>query len=247
MNDDDVRDMLRRKAASVHPSPDGLEKIESKLGAEPARARRAPMLAAAAILVIALLSIALVVAQRDDRTQVAAIPPATTTTMTTPAAPPGVWPWQTETVDQSALRDPVETAKAYVAARVGITTATTVSDFQQGDVSSGEVVFGGDVSTTVLVRRDYVHHSWYVVGAASDLVPIQTLVDGTHGYTIEADGDITSWSRSPDHEPLQATGGPVHPGGSVFNIADPPVDQPTAFAVLLETATTKAFSEVRLR
>ena len=115
------------------------------------------------------------------------------TTVPAPAAlPPGVWPFPHDDVDEARLDDPVETARAYVDARVGgITDRTTVSAYLEGDNSSGEVVFGGDISTTVFVRR--LDGRWHVEGSASDLVTLHD-ADGDGAFTavVEAKGWLQS-------------------------------------------------------
>lgn len=106
--------------------------------------------------------------------------------------PAGVWPFPQDDVDDAVLDDPVDTARAYVDARVSISDRTTVSEYQSGDSNSGEVVFGGDMQTTVFVRR--LDGRWHVEGAASDLVTLHEDDDGD-GYltaVVEAKGWLQS-------------------------------------------------------
>lgn len=204
MTEDEVRAMLRERAASVQPSPDGLQRIEAKLEAPPQPpTRRAPLLAAAAVIVVLALVGGVLLAQRDDGTPVTAAHvttststgPTTTSTTAAPAAWPGVWPSPDDAVDPSALADPVDTARAYVASRIVDVGATTASDFQAGDARSGEVVFSGHVSTTVLVRLG-PNGLWYVVGAASDLLPVHDAGGGVLLMTADTAGDVHGAVRS---------------------------------------------------
>jgi hypothetical protein len=204
MNEDDVRDMLRQRAASVQPSRDGLQRIEAKLEG-PARspaARRLPLLAAAAVVLVALVGAVLLAQGEDGGTPVTSgstttSGPSATSTSTTAAAAawPGVWPSPDDAVDPSVLDDPVNTARAYVASRVVDVGATTASDFRAGDANSGEVEFTGHVSTTVLVRLG-PNGLWYVVGAASDLLPVHDAGAGEVVMTADTAGDVHGAVRS---------------------------------------------------
>lgn len=193
-HDQDVREMLRAKAESIRPSADGLRAIEAKLASAPSDRRRPPMalMAAAALLVIGMVG-AVLVLRNDDATSVDVGPVATTPTTTGDGGfaafvPPGVWPWPGDPVDDTVFSDPVMTARAYVASRVTDVGATTDSGFQQGDAHSGEVVFTGDVSTTVLVRKD-ADDRWYVVASSSDLVSLHVVDGGTIAH-IETGGTL---------------------------------------------------------
>ena len=223
-----VREMLRARAAAITPSADGLERIEAKLAgdvqvtAAPAARRRFPVLASAAVVVVAAVIGGVVVAQRDDSTNVESGPLAgspTTATSEVPGIaglPLGVWPWPGDAVDESVLSDPVQTARAYVASRVLDPGATTDGGFLQGDATSGEVVFTGDVATTVFVRQG-PGGGWYVNGSASDLVTLHDAGDGTTTARVEAAGELTrttaiSGSDAASGDAAQVTGGEEYPG-----------------------------------
>jgi hypothetical protein len=108
-------------------------------------------------------------------------------------------------VDESFLDDPVMTARGYVATRVLDPGATTDGGFQQGDARSGEVVFTGDVSTTVSVRQDD-DGRWYVVASSSDLVTLHDTGDGTVTARVEAAGELTRTTTvSGGAEPVSET------------------------------------------
>jgi hypothetical protein len=249
MIEDDVRRMLREHAEDVRPSSDALDRIEARLDADDRRPSRLPMLAAAAILVVVALVGVIVLAQRDDTTPVTATPSTTSiaTTSTTLVAstpiPAGVFPWPGDDVG-SATTDPVSIARAYILDRVGLGPGTTFSSFQQGDTNSGEVVVGGDLHTTVFVRR--ADDRWFVQGAASDALPIHEADDGRFLCTIEAKGELITWRREPGKEPIQASEGGVVPGGSPITLAPAGAGRVTAEALLLSGPGGGSFSEVRL-
>lgn len=225
MNDQDVRDMLRERAASITPSPDGLERIQAKLDGAVASAasgrRRFPVLASAAAVAVVAVIGAVVVAQRDDTTTVEGGPLAdspTTSEVPLPAGLPlGVFPWEAfgEPADDPAFADPVQTARAYVASRVTAVGETTDGGFVQGDATSGEVTFAGRVSTTVFVRQH--GDRWYVTGAASDLVTLHDAGDGTLTAHVEIGGLLThvrehSTGFGEDGTPVEVRGGEEYTG-----------------------------------
>lgn len=126
----------------------------------------------------------------------------------------GVWPWPDDAVDESVLDDPVDTARAYVASRILDVGTTTASEFQQGDGNSGEVVFSGDVSTTVMVRR--LDGRWHVEASASDLVTVHAVDDGSSTVRFELGGELTHTEhisgRGPSTETYDVTAGEERAG-----------------------------------
>lgn len=167
----------------------------------------------------------------------------TTTTTVPPSSefPPGVWPWPMDSM-QSSLRDPVETARAYIESRIGISNTTTVSAYQAGDGRSGEVVFGGDIQTTVFVR--VFEGQWYVEGSASDLV---TLHDGI--ARIEADGWLQSFTlRSSGVSSALQPAHAAKAGDEITDVfaSEPDTDLVSAVRFLLTTSDgVKGLTEVR--
>lgn len=256
----EVREMLERRAASVTPRPGARD---ARLG-EPAgaggRGHRVALAAAAALVVVAAVGAGLAV--RDDPTSVRA--DGDTTTATTaphpavvPASPPqGVWPWPDDPVPTAAVDDPVRMARAYVdfvvrrAGGTGISPVTTVSEFQAGDANSGEVVFGGDITTTVFVRR--LGGRWHVEGSASDLVTMHDAGDGTVTARVEEAGlllhDSSVWTSAETHtsaDTQQREAGYEVPGLGydmntdravkserfVLRMENPVANPPTSFAI----------------
>jgi hypothetical protein len=240
MIDDDVRAMLRERATDVHPSPSALDRIEARLEAPVRRSSRLPLLAAAAVIVVVALVGALLAARHDDATPVTSRPASstsTTTTSTTIAATPlpdGVFPWAGDDVDASAVTDPVSIARAYILDRVGLGPATTFSSFQQGDANSGEVVVGGDLDSTVFVRRS--GDRWFVEGAASDALAVHGAENGSFRCTIGSAGDLITWRRQPGQEP----------GPDPIALVPPPAGGVSAEALLLSGPAGGSFTEVRL-
>ena len=110
--------------------------------------------------------------------------PATTTTArsstssTTTGAPAtqpdtAVWPFASST---TRFRDPVAAATSFAVTFLGFVDPV-VGGFQQGDTRSGEVPVranpGGPV-TTVLVRQVTTDDSWWVLGASTPNLQIET-------------------------------------------------------------------------
>jgi hypothetical protein len=208
MIEDDVKAMLRARANDVHPSADGLERIEARLDAGERRSSRLPLLAAAAVVVVVGLVAALFAAQGDHDTPVTSTASTTTsteatTTSTTVAigdeSSAGVWPGpgDADGIDPAVFHDPVATAQGYAHARVGRLdeTNTRRSDYQAGDPNSGEVAFHGALETTVFVRQGH-DGRWFVVGAASDLLPVHGDDTGGLHMTAEVDGMLRGVERS---------------------------------------------------
>lgn len=215
----EIRDGLHRRAASITPSADGLDRIRNRLDAAAAgRGRRRPpgvLLAAAAVIAIAVIGGVLWAIDDDPSTKVATtqehgLGPAsgegvdtTTTTVTTAVEPaadtvgPGVWPWPVDDVDAVDRTDPREVALRYLLSRFeGDLGETTASEFQQGDPTSGEVVVTGDVETTVLVRIDD-GGQWYVVAALSDRLELVVLDDGAVESRPRVAGELTGNAEGP--------------------------------------------------
>jgi hypothetical protein len=208
---DDVRDLLLRHAEhDIHPDADrAWPRVADRL--EPGRrrtdvTRRAPFVLVAAALAV-LLGVGAVVARGvdDDRSthNIAGPGPATTERTTPPASVvhdlPAVWPTDSSAeLDayprRDTLVDPVDAAREYIAARVGVSRHTTYSAFQSGDGESGEVVVGGDVATIVSLRRLGGDGTpWYVVASVSELMPaMESPAAAAHTVVVvDADGQLT--------------------------------------------------------
>ena len=244
MIEDDIRQLLQDRADAVEPSADGLEAIEAKLDA-PSRRSRLPMIAAAVLVVVA--AVGAVLFEARDRREPAVTHPISSTTTTSIAATPepdGVFPWPGDEPGPTAADDPVAIARAYILDRVGLGPGTTFSSFQQGDANSGEVVVGGDLHSTVFVRRS--GSAWFVQGAASDALPVHQLADGSYQCTIETAGDLITWRRQPGREPVQASSGGVVPGGDPIALVPPAGGEVAAEALLLSGPDGGSFTEVRL-
>jgi len=189
ITDDDVRTMLRQRAAEAHVSDDAWERIADRLEQRPPRhvgRSVAAVAAAAAALVAGLL------AWPNPGGQVV-LPPATPTTLPV-ALPPHVWAApEGETL--------AEAATSYVMLRAGL--ADGRQEPVMADESHGSVRFTGDgVETEVLLER--AGERWLVVAAASDLVPIfDPAYDGsTFAATVvaEAAGQLTASVRAKDED-----------------------------------------------
>ena len=216
MTDEDVRDMLAERAAAIRPSTDGLAKIEARLASEPVAARRrlpVPMLAAAAVTVLAMVGVTVFV-QRDDETSVDSGPVATAPVAPAADVPLGVWPWPGDDVDEAVFDDAGDTARAYVASRVLEIGATT--EVGRNETADGvDVVFGGDVATTVHLRRD--GDRWYVEASSSDLVTLHDVGDGSVTARIEVAGELVrttavSGASAASTVTAQVEGGEEYPG-----------------------------------
>jgi hypothetical protein len=225
MTEDDVREMLQARAATVRASADALDRIGVRLEAPARRApvNRLPLLAAAAVAVVALVGAVLLAQRGEERTPISSGETSTSTTSTpttstTVRAQLGVWPLPFDAVDESVFDDPVDTARAYVATRITDVGETTASEYQAGDSNSGEVVFSGHVSTTVLVRKASADR-WYVVASASDLLPVHDVGDGTQVMTAGADGTAEGVTYDGDvvanHDPIT-----VHRGDELWRGAN---------------------------
>ncbi len=145
---------------------------------------------------------------------------ATTTTL--PITPDmAIWPW----VD-SELRftDPVEAAESFAFDYVEFDDPV-VGEFQAGDSRSGEVEvrpFEGGPVTVVFVRQVSSDNSWWVIGAATESIVVDTpqalsvigspvtvsgaarAFEGTVYVEIRADDDLTN----PFEEFVTGSGGP---------------------------------------
>ena len=196
----EVRAMLQRRAADVHPSPGAWEAITDRIEA-PAEAtvlpfdragrvgsrRRAVGAAAAAAVAAATLGGAALLG--SGPTSLVADAPEEAAPVTTVAPAPGpaetpipaVWPEVTEESLRSFadanpfLLDPVETARTYLAERLQPPGGQPVEldELQQGDARSGSIRYqaGTDLGGEVLLRRLGGEGTpWYVVATVNDLL-----------------------------------------------------------------------------
>lgn len=195
----EVRAMLQRRAADVHPSPGAWEAITERIDA-PAEAavlpfdrarrsgsrRRAVGAAAAAAVAAAAFGGAALLGSGPTSLVADAPEEAPATTVAPVPAPsetsiPAVWPQSTEESLRSFadanpfLLDPVETARAYLAERLQPPGGQPVEldELQQGDAQSGSVRYqvGTELSGEVLLRRLGGDGTpWYVVATVNDLL-----------------------------------------------------------------------------
>jgi hypothetical protein len=98
---------------------------------------------------------------------------ATASTPTTLQRDTAAWPF----VDSSTrYADPVEAARGFVVTHLGF-TAPVVAPFSHGDSRSGEVVVKPDATgpeTTVLVRMLAPDDTWWVLGAATPNIKVDS-------------------------------------------------------------------------
>jgi hypothetical protein len=193
MSENDVRDMLRGRADSITPAPDGMDRIEAKLAGDEvpsvvdARRRHPfPVLAAAAAVAVIALVGAVLVTRDDDSTSVESGPFV--------ASPPAadelgaVWPSNDPDVLRSNSEEwatdesPVAAAKLYVEERLGI----EVSDEEIGNVPEGALgVSVPTEETTVTLRRLDGDGPWYVWQSSSPNVS---------GLDVQHEGDQIAFS-----------------------------------------------------
>ena len=173
--DDDIRTMLRSKAAEVRVSDDAWDKISARLEDAPARpiARRIALASAAAAAVAGTVF----VANLEPAANVATQDPTTTTSVLAPAA-----------------GDPVAAATEWLQARVpqaNLVPGRLTSDDGDGNVV---VTFRGAIDTEVSVRHLSGRRGWSVVSAASDMIPLfDVTFDGNNlqgRATPTVDGEI---------------------------------------------------------
>jgi hypothetical protein len=140
---------------------------------------------------------------------------STTTTMATTSTPSttsqtetAVWPFSSST---TRYADPVEAARTFAVSYLGFVDPV-VGPFQQGDTRSGEVVITPDASgpsTTVLVRQLTPDDTWWVLGASTPNLQLQspearavitspvtlsgqsTAFEATVNFEIRQDGTMT--------------------------------------------------------
>ena len=180
-------------------------------------------------------------------------PPRIGTTPATASLPAGVWPFPQDDVGPDVLDDPVETARAYVDARAGgVTDRTTVSEYREGDASSGEVVFGGDIQTTVFVRR--LDGRWHVEGSASDLVTLHDADgDGALTAVVEAKGwlqshvTLSSGSTEPLVPAREFDAGEEITEGLAYDLNTDQVVKAVRFLLTFGPEGVKGLSEVAFR
>lgn len=175
---DDVRDMLRSKAAEVRVSDDAWAKIAARLDDKPAArtlGRRLALAGAAAAAVAGTV----VAANLGTETQVADPPP-----------PPA-----SSIASDPSLLDPVVVATEWLRARVpgAELAAGTLQD--GGDGNASVLFLEGPVQTEVVVRQLSGREGWGVVGASSDMIPLfDVSYDGVNlqgRANAEAAGDVT--------------------------------------------------------
>lgn len=191
-----LRDALAERAATIEPSPGGLDRIEEELMSEPtANDTRnrwiIGALSAAAAVVLVLVAVTVFSDDDDDGdTDVAAetttstsadstttsTTPATTTSSTTTTFAPVVDRYQVAFPSPDIARRfdaPEPAAQAYGSEVLGFTDLV-VGEFRPGDSRSGEVPISdreGGRETTLLLRQ-MDDDSWFVLGSTTENITV---------------------------------------------------------------------------
>ena len=264
----EVREGLHRRAASIRPSVEGLDRIRDRLDASEPDRRRPPgvLLAAATVIAIVVIGGLLWAIDEEPSTNVATTPevgppPAEgegvdTTTVTTAVEPsvtaigrPGIWPWAGDDTRSADRSDPRDLALRYLLSRFdGELGDTPASDVPPGDPTSGEIVFTGDIETTVLVRTED-GEQWYVVAALSDLLELVVLDDGAVEYRPRVAGELTGNAEGPLVAPDPRGPVPVTPdmtGSFQPQAGDDEVGILRHWFTLTTDEGTTGFTEVRV-
>lgn len=191
--EDRLRQAINARTSRIEPSDDSLPAIKEKLVETQARTNRNRLLVSAAAAVAVLAGVAGALALNDDdqpvrtsggtTTTVATTTtdstttttaPTTTTTTAAPTVDPAIPVWPRAASSQR-FEDPVSAARSFMVDLVGMVDPV-MGQLQQGDSRSGEVpvqpIANGPV-TTVLVRQ-LEDDTWYVLGAATDDVRLDT-------------------------------------------------------------------------
>jgi hypothetical protein len=161
--EDDVRTMLRERAAAARPSDDGWRQITARLDANgpviaPAASRRPIRALAAASVAAAVLVGAVVVGGSGDTPTTQVVTPATVDD----AAPPHIW----AAPKGMGLE---EAAAEFVAVRVKEGDVPVIAESTFDGHATARAT-GRGVETELALR--VVDGRWYVIAATSDLVPI---------------------------------------------------------------------------
>jgi hypothetical protein len=161
-----------------------------------------------------------------------------------------VWPFACDT---TRFTDPVDAARSFATTYLGFTDPV-VGTFLQGDSRSGEVEVRADAKgpvTTVLVRQLTPDDSWWVLGAATPNLVLEspatlakvsspvtlsgrsTAFEGTVNVQVNQDGTLT---------PLKedfVTGGANGEMGPFSKTVDFPAPTATAGAIVLRTLSAE--------
>ena len=199
MNPEDrLRQAIEARTSRVEPSGDALPDIQEKL--EEARrhdARTRVLLAvgAAVFVVAVLVAGALVVTDRDPvatedtttttsettttSTTTTTTESTTTTTTFTPTVDPAVPVWP-RVASSQRFDDPVSAARSFAVDFVGMIDPV-VGAFQAGDARSGEVPVQprADGPVTTILVRQLEDDTWFVLGAGTDDIRLDTPTAGT--------------------------------------------------------------------
>ncbi len=195
--EDRLRQAIEARTSRVEPSADALSHIEEKLmDAQRSDNRKRVLVGVgAAAAVIAVVLAALFVTDDDDGEGVSSGGTTSTTTSSTSSTTTSTTePTTTTTVFQGVdpdvtvfpdpttsqrFDDPQSVAQAFARDLAGFSDPI-VGDFQQGDARSGEVevrAFASGAPTVVLVRQLEDDH-WYVLGATTDSIRLETPAQG---------------------------------------------------------------------
>ncbi len=192
--EDRLRQAIEAHTTRVEPSADALHTIQEKLmDAHQTDTRNRVLIGlGAAAAVVALVVGALVLTSDDDEpvvsddtttTEQTTTTEGTTTSETTTTIPfqgvdpaPAVYP---DPTTSQRFDDPTSAATAFIRDFVGFTNPI-VGEFAQGDARSGEVEvrpFADGAPTVVLVRQ-LEDDTWFVIGATTDSIRLDTPANG---------------------------------------------------------------------
>ena len=194
--EDRLRTALAARAATIEPSPGGLDRIEEELMSDPTTTSTTSRnrwiiggLSAAAVVLLAVLGVVLL-GDDDDDTDLAAettttteettttteetttTSEATTTTAFAPEVDPYAVAFPAPTTSRR-FESPESVAQTYATDVLGF-TELQVGEFRAGDSRSGEVPITdreGGPETTVLVRQ-MEDDSWFVLGSVTGDVTV---------------------------------------------------------------------------
>jgi len=197
-----LRDALGAEAASIEPSPDGLDRIEEKLMTPTVTRNQKYVLGGVAAVVLVVIGIVFFAGGDDDDPEVltdtTSTSESTTTTSTTvddnpfdPTTDPSqvVFP----AIDSSQRFDSPETVvQAFLTQYAGFTDPV-VSEFMEGDNRSGEfeVTRNGSGPVSTILVRQLDDDTWGVIGAETDSITPSAPVseaEVTSPVTLEGEG-----------------------------------------------------------
>lgn len=192
----------------------------------------------------------------DNATPATDSPGASTTTTTGPSsttvaqADTAIWPFAS---GATRYADPVEAARSFAVTYLGF-VQPVVGPFQQGDTRSGEVAIRSGASgpiTTVLVRQLAPDDSWWVIGAATPNLQLQSPTTlSAIGSPVTLSGQSTAYEATVNVEirqsgtltPLTQTivmGGSMGEMGPFSKVVTFPTPTAKAGAIVLKTMSAE--------